>query len=165
MADYNIFIHSLTNYESPTTPVQLRENADISGVGGEGGEGGSGFGFVRRTAAFLTNPDSLIGEVQSTASGVISKIAPIAALVAVIGIGKKVVDLYVPYSSNASGNYDFQIKYNNFNQVLRNITHPFGTAIQRQIAMLDMKKENAKNEQERLLFGGTIYDSKYGRYL
>ena len=90
---------------------------------------------------------------------------PFAIIASVVGIGKKVMDLYVPVSASASGDYSFKIRYDNFFQELHNFTHPFSSAIERQQLVLETKKQNARNEQERLLFGGSIYSSKYGRNL
>lgn len=166
MADYNIYIHSYSQYDAPTTPFQLRTESDTSGVGGEGGgSGGSGFGAVRRAASFFTNPDSAIGQATGAVASAAGKILPFALLGAGLSIAKKVLDLYVSYSSSATGDYSFKIKYDNYFQSIQNATKPFSAEIQRQFNILEINKNNARNEQERLLFGGTIYTDRYGRYL
>lgn len=167
MADYNIYIHSYGQYDAPTTPFQLRAESDTSGVGGEGGgSGGSGFGMIRRAASFILNPDSAIGQTMSTTAGAIGKAFPAAlAIGTAIIVAKKVVDFYSSYVSSATGDYGFQIKYNNFFQRLHNAFHPFSNAIEGTKMELELRKQNERNEQERLLFGGSIYSSKYGRTL
>lgn len=169
MADYNIYLTSVGNNgqgnSSPTTPWQLR-----GGVGGSGGDSGEnmGGGFdpsnaVRRGAAFLQNPDSLIGSVLKTPIGKLG----IAAVVigAAINITDKAITMYQSYASPASGDYKFQIDYSNFKQSVHNFMHPFSTEIQRQFNQLQIKKENLANEQARLLLGGTYLNAPYGRYL
>ncbi len=166
MADYNIYIHSYGQYDAPTTPFQLRAESDTSGVGGEGGgSGGSGFGMVRRAASFIVNPDSAIGQAMSNAAGAMGKLLPVFLIGTALVVAKKVVDLYVAYSSSATGDYSFKIKYDNFFQSIQNATKPFSTEIQRQLNVLEINKNNARNEQERLLYGGSIYSSRYGRTL
>lgn len=169
MADYNIWIRSFNNADSPTTPIQLRQESDISGTGGDGGSGGSGFGFIRRASQFLINPDSAIGEVANTAVGTLKKAAGVAAVLFVVStaikLTDKVVTIYNDFSSEASGDYANKIKYNNFKQLMHNAMTPFSNQIQMEKTQLQIMNQNAKNEQERLLFGGTIYNSKYGRYL
>lgn len=173
MADYNIYIHSFGNYDSPTTPFQVREESDTSGVGGEGGSGGGGFGAIRRAASFVSNPDSALGAVMNTASGAIRTAAkalgPVGIITILFGaaikIASKVDEMYMSYASPASGDFRRLYQYENTKQAIHMLTHPFSTEIQRQKAQLQIKMQNAKNEQEMLLTGGTIYNSKYGRYL
>ncbi len=168
MADYNIYIHSYGQYDSPTTPVQLRADSDTSGVGGEGGAGGSGFGAVRRAASFIQDPDSAIGAVLSTASGVLksTNLAPVIfAVGALMKIADKTISFYNELTVSNSGDHAFQIQYNNFKQQIHNAFHPYTTGVNRTIALNELRRENVRNEQERLLTGGTIYNSRYGRYL
>ena len=165
MADYNIYIHSFSGESNPTTPFQLRGNGSGDSASDGNDSGVNGFGIINKAAAFVQNPDSAIGAVMNSATTVMGKLAPVMIGAALVSIAKRVVDLYVPYASSASGDYGFQVKYNNFFQEFHNFTHPFSTAIQKQRNQLEIKKTNARNEQERLLFGGTIYSSKYGRNL
>jgi hypothetical protein len=169
MADYNIYLTSVGNdgqgNSSPTTPWQLR-----GGAGGSGGDSGDnmGGGFdpsnaVRRGAAFLQNPDSMIGSVLRTPIGKLGIASVIIG--AAINITDKAVTMYQSYSSSASGNYKYQIEYSNFKQNLHNFMHPFSNEVQRQMSALQIKKENLANEQERLLLGGSVLNAPYGRYL
>lgn len=174
MADYNIFIHSASNYESPTTPLQMKGDSGESGVGGESGSGGSGLGFARRAAAFILNPDSAIGSIMNAPAGAIGKSSKAGGIVAAtvmlaittaFSIVDKVVTTYNAYSSSASGDYSNMIHWNNTKKLISNILHPFSTELSRQQAELQIKLKNAENEQEMLLTGGSIYNSRYGRYL
>lgn len=163
--DYNIYIHSYSQYDSPTTPMQLRANGDSNNIGGEG-DNGQGFSGTRRAASFVTNPDSLIGEAMATTTGALANgFSAFSIIFATLTIGKKILDAYVPYVSNQTGDFELQVKYNNFLQNIHNAFRPFGTDMQRSLARMEQIKENRRNEQERLLLGGTIYNSRYGRYL
>lgn len=165
MADYNIYIHAFSGESSPTTPFQLRESGESAG-GSESPGGGSAFTAITRMSAFISNPDSMIGNVASTATGTIGKASiGFAFLIALAAIVKKSADYYIPIVASASGDYGFQIAYNNFNQTIHNILTPFSTEFQRRRNVIEINKKNAKNEQERILTGGTIYGSQYGRYL
>lgn len=171
MADYNIYIHAFSGESSPTSPFQLRGgSSDEGGVEGSAASGGDAFGLIRRASSFIQNPDSAIGKVANTASGAlmsgVGKIGiAIFAVGALLKITKSVADKYIAYSTSATGDYAFQIKYNNFFQVMHNALHPVSNEIQRQYTQLEIIKRNQKVEQERLLFGGTIYTDKYGRNL
>lgn len=163
MADYNIYIRT---------------------IGGEGGEGSAvkpfqtGGGdaakeasqFISKAGAFMENPDSALGAVKNAGVGTLSKALPwVGVAILAVGIAAKVTDSivtkYQSYTSSASGDYTDTINYGNFKQLLQNAFTPFSTAIRVQMARLEIRKANARNEQEMLLTGGTILNSQYGRYL
>lgn len=167
MADYNIYIHTVGtsgNNSSPTTPFQLRGTEQTASGSGESIDGGfSPSTIVQKGAAFISNPDSAIGAVMASTIGKIG----IAAFVVntVTKITDKALTMYNNYATTASGNYKFSIEYNNYKTALHNALTPFSTEVNRQLNQLQINKENAKNEQERMLLGGTIINAPYGRYL
>lgn len=173
MADYNIYIHNVTGgNDAPTTPFQLKDGAGEGAAGGEGASGG-GFGFVKRAASFVTNPDSAVGTVMNTASGGLKSMGEGAgaigiaaiAIAAALTITHKLLQINLAYSTPASGDYKYKIDYDNIVQAFNNGFHPISTYFASRQAQLNNKIQNVKAEQEQLLTGGTIYDSRYGRYL
>ena len=165
MADYNIYIRTIGGGESssPTTPTQLG--------GGDGGDAAATASqFISKAGAFASNPDSAIGAAGSTAVGAISKAAPwvgvvILAASILIKLTDSIYSKYTSFASSASGDYDAQIRYNNFKRGIHIAFHPVSTTIERWQAELEITKANARNRQEQLLFGGTILNHPYGRYL
>lgn len=166
--DYNIYIHTVSQggNESPTTPWSLRGIGEQTN--GDGNENISGGGFspstaIKRGAAFLSNPDSLIGTALSTPIGKIG----IAAVVikAAIDITKKTINTYQSFYAPNTGDYRFQTQYNNFNRTLDAVKQPFSTGISILQGMLEEKRKDSISEQKRLLTGGTILNSSSGRYL
>lgn len=172
MADYNIYIHSYGQYDAPTTPFQLRAESDTSGVGGEGGgSGGSGFGAVRRAASFLTNGESLIGQIMSTPVGAIGvSVAGGVAVTKLLVDGAfktvdKVMSLYNRFIVPNTGKYKQSIEWANVMNTYNSMNHPFQSFLASIQARQEIERNNAKNEQAELLLGGSIYSSRYGRYL
>lgn len=166
MADYNIYIHTVGtsgNNSSPTTPFQLRGTSETSGTGEIVSGGFDPSTTVKKGAAFISNPDSAIGAVMASTIGQMGVLT--FALGTAIRITDKALTMYNNYATTASGNYKFAIDYNNFKQRIHNILTPFSTEINRQLNQLQINKENAKNQQERMLLGGTIINAPYGRYL
>jgi len=165
--DYNIFIHSdLSTASKPTTPKQLRPK----GANGESDKGTNIAGAISKVGSFIQNPDSAISAVMGKGVGAIASAGVVGAIIVVaakviFGTADKVITTYNNYASSASGDYARAITYNNFKQALTNTLHPVSTEISRQQAQLQIKKQNAINEQQQLLTGGTILNSEYGRYL
>lgn len=161
--DYNIYIHSVSanGNQSPTSPWQLQSD-DSNGEIVSGG-GFSPSSTVKKAGAFLSNPDSLIGKVMATGVGKLGVAAVIISTI--IRLTDKAITMYQSYAAPASGDYKFQIEYNNFKQTMHNVMTPFSTEIQRQQAELQIKKEKLANEQQMQLLGGTMINSPYGRYL
>lgn len=161
--DYNIYIHTVSQggNQSPTTPWQLRTSGNENGTipGGDSSPSTA----VQEGASFLRNPDSLIAGVMSTAIGKLG----IGAIIvkAIADITDKAISMYQSYASTASGDYKFQITYNNFKTAIQSVMHPFSTGLQAQMRDLQIKKENLANEQQRLLLGDSVINSQYGRYL
>ena len=168
MADYNIYIHAFTGSNSPTTPTQLRTDIDESS-GGSGENGGKAFGLIRKAASFLRNPDSLISATQSAASGTLGTIIGVGLVAfgfkAAINIADKVITTYHSFADPNTGDYKFSIDYANVKTTINNFLHPFSALISQQQNYYEIKRENKRNEQAELLLGGTIYNSRYGRYL
>lgn len=171
MADYNIYIHSYGQYDSPTTPFQTRAESDTSGVGGEGGgSGGSGFGAVRRSASFISDAKSMISEVLNSNAGALLGVGGAIGLAGVAAktaynLVDKTVSTFNTYIHAPSGEFKYQIRWDNFKQNLHNIFHPISAEFERERRLLEMRNQNLKSEQERLLMAGTVYNSRYGRYL
>jgi len=166
MADYNIYLHSVSNAkgnESPTTPWQLLGGEGGDNVGGSGGGGFSPSTAIHAGAAFLRNPDSAIGGVMSSTLGKLGIVGFIA--VTAVKLTDKAITMYNGYASSANGDYKFAIDYNNFKNAIHTAFHPFSTELERQQNALQIKKDNLKNEQDRLLLGGSFINSPYGRYL
>lgn len=166
MPDYNIYIHAINNgtsQASPTTPWQLKEGSGSADGGTISGGGGSPASMISKGAAFITNPDSLIGGIVSSTWGKMGIAGVVIA--AAISITDKAVTMYQGYASSASGDYKAAIDYNNFKAVVHNVFRPFSTEVQRQQMVLQIKKDNLANEQQRLLLGGSFINSPYGRYL
>lgn len=164
-SDYNIYIHTIGSNgqdRSPTTPWQVAMSDEGSGDVVSGGDFNPS-SAVRKGASFLSNPDSAIGSILKTPIGKIGAVG--IAIMAAIHLTDKAITMYQAYAAPASGDYKFQIEYNNFKQSIHNTFHPFSTEIQRQYNTLQIKKENLANEQARLLLGGTYINSPYGRYL
>ena len=161
--DYNIYIRTRGSgggVDSQTTPWQLKTSDGEFQQ--DTGSGDGGFS-VKQAGAFLANPDSAISKVLNTPAGKVGAvIGVICTLAAITG---KVISMYDAYRSSATGDFQFQIGYNNFKQHIQNLLHPFSTEVQRQMSSLQIKKDNLKAEQERLLLGGTILNAPYGRYL
>ena len=168
MADYNIYIHtvSTSGESSPTTPWQLKDDGGEST--GSSGETVSGGGFspstaVRRAGAFLTNPDSAIGSVLS------STVAKAGIAAFAVGTLIKITDIVLTEYSNAEstlgGKSDLSRNIANFKQTIHNIFHPYSMVMDVFRTSQKIRAENAQNEQERLLLGGTLTNSPYGRYL
>lgn len=165
--DYNIYIHTMSqgNNDNPTTPWSLRDSG--GGNQGDGNEnipgGFSPSSAVQRGAAFLTNPDSLIGKALSSPIGKIGVAAVVVK--AAIDITKKTIETYQSFYAPNTGDYRFQIQYNNFNRTLESIKQPFSTGLSIIQRMYEERKINAISEQKRLLTGGTVLNSRSGRYL
>lgn len=164
MADYNIYIRTRSTLfgSNPVTPWQFREGQENES--GESSIGGfSPANAIRRGAAFAANPDSLISNVLHTTIGRIGLIS--VAATAAWNITDKAISMYQSFAAPASGDYKFQIDYSNFKQQIHNAFHPISIAIERQRNLLELRKQNLANEQQRLLLGGTFLNSPYGRYL
>lgn len=161
--DYNIYIHTVSQggNESPTIPWQLKTTGNENGAvaGGEFSPSTA----VKEGASFLRNPDSLIAGVMSTAIGKLGVGALIVKVIA--NITDKAITMYQSYAAPASGDYKFQIAYNNFKAGIQSVMHPFSTGLQAQMRDLQIRKENLANEQQRLLLGDSVINSQYGRYL
>lgn len=165
MADYNIYIRTIGGGESssPTTPTQLG--------GGDGGNAtATASQFISKAGAFAQNPDSAIGAVGSTAVGVISRAVPwvgvaIIAATTILKVGDNVYSKYNDLFSSMTGDYRNRNRYNNFKQGIHNFTHPFSMVMSFIQQTYEERAKNKALEQERLLTGGTILNSQYGRYL
>lgn len=168
MADYNIYIHSYAQYDSPTTPFQLRAESDTSGVGGEsGGAGGSGFGSVRRAASFFNFAGSMVESVMSTPIGAAAAFGAVgvALIEGSFKIVDKVMGVYNKYIVPNTGKYTQSIEWANIKNAFHSFTHPVESYLASIQAQQEIYRNNAKNEQIQMLFGGTIYTSPYGRTL
>ena len=165
MADYNIYIRTIGGEGGSGSPTQPFQTG-----GGDGTSAQEASQFISKAGAFATNPDSAIGAVKDTAIGAVSSKLPwvgVAILAAKImwNITDNIISKYNEFSSSASGDYDFKIKYANWKRGIQIAFHPFSTTFERWQAELEIAKANAKNQQERILNGGTILNSEYGRYL
>lgn len=159
MPDYNIYIRTLGTSGGESSPTQ-----PWSDDGETGGKNPAT--AINKVSGFIQNPDSIIGSIMRTPIGKIGAAAVlVGAMVAAISITDKAINMYQSYASSASGDYKYQIEYNNFKTQIHNGFHPFSTEIRKQMFNLQIKKENLANEQQRLLLGGTFLNSPYGRYL
>ena len=166
MADYNIYIRNIGGgsggESSPTTPFQ---------VGGGDGFAAKDTGqFISKAGSIVQTPDSAFSMAGNVGVGVVSGAFPwigIAILVATVlyNTANSIYEKYNNYVTTATGNYDRSTRYSNVKNMLSRAMKPYTAEVQRQMAVLEMKKANAKNEQEMSLFGGTVLNSPYGRYL
>lgn len=159
--DYNIYIHTIgdgVGSSSKTTPFQMKDTQD-------------NFKVTSESLGFLQNPDSITGKVMQTANGVLKSAAPveigIAALLvgASISIADKILTTTLSFMSSETGDARGIISYNNFKQGIHIMTHPFSTMVQYYQAELEIKKQNAINEQKMITFGQTVLNNPNGRYL
>lgn len=163
MADYHIYLHnSAGETPNPTKPKETQE-------GGKNKKTSPTVNFINQATNLIVNPDSLISSAKTKIGGTLKSAAKIAVPLAIAGalikIGDKVITEYLSFSETASGNYTGSFAYGNFKQSVHNFFHPFSTWLGHEKAKLQIKVGNLRNEQERLLLGGTIYNSNYGRYL
>ena len=168
--DYNIYIHNISNGTSQTTPFQ------ISGDG-HSGETQGAFSNDKANASFINPPeDSLIGDVMkgkafssslsgSLAGGVGIVVAAIAAYKALINqIDQSVTFFSSFYVADSGDSYRFN-EWKNAMQVVNNMSNPIGTALNAFKTRQSIFRANAKDKQNLALYGGTIINSQYGRYI
>lgn len=165
MADYNIYIRTISGDSGEGSAVKPFQTG-----GGDGFGAGDASQFISKAGAFMENPDSAFGAVKSAGVGAVSKALPwvgvaIIAATALWNIGNSIYSKYNNYVTSASGDYEKQIKYNNFKRAIHIATHPISMIYERELAMLEIRKANARNNQEQFLTGGTILNNPYGRYL
>lgn len=148
--DYNIYIRSVEGggYQNPTTPWDNRESPTMpwkpNGVG--------------EVASAIANPDSLV----SRGVGALVKAVPyVAAAIVVVKAAQSVYsDIVLPHETMVTGDYRASVAYANFQNELHRIFSPFSHQVQTQKARLEMKIEDAKRAQNRLLVG----DSELNAY-
>ena len=166
--DYNIYIHNVSGESSTpasqTTPFQVQNQEGVSGATQ------GAFSMVNKTASFVSNPDAAMAAVAGNFVGTLSNNLPVVgiivfAITALTKIADKVQTNFLSYKSPLSGDYKNLNNYTNFKQSIHNILTPFSTNFNAFLAETNIRKENYKREQENALFGGTINNSQYGRYL
>ena len=163
--DYNIYIHNVSGgTNTNTTPFQIQNNEGFSG------SNDGAFSTAKSMAGFIENPDSLISSIKSTAAGGLFMAGGKAGLIMwaaskLIGMVFSVVSSFISIKTTVTGNTKPLNDFNNVSTIVKNILNPVGTAVQAQKAILEIRKANAKNEQNMNLYGGTVINNQYGRYL
>ena len=158
MPDYNIYIRNMgggggnqspikakKETTSPTTPRGYYTDDTDEGDGDD-----NGLGFIKNTIA------SAIKWV---------KVHPVAtALVVAYKITKKVVDEVSPRYATQTGDYSFNIGWNNFKTAMSNLTNP----VQYAWASVDMHTQiqltNQRQEQARMFLGDATLNSITRRF-
>lgn len=164
MADYNIYIRTIGGDSGEGSAVKPFQTG-----GGDGG--GEVSQFVSKTTSFISNPDTAIRGLFTTKAGAVfsSMVGGVGAVVAMYAAAIKITDTvltsYHSVVDPLSGDYNFSINYGNFKKQLNNFMHPFSTFMSSLQSANEIKVQNARNNQLMQQFGGTIYNSKYGRYL
>lgn len=161
--DYNIYIHNGSDGTSQTSPSQLKESGNSSLTEGA-------FSNASTLGSFISNPDSIFGNLKSSAVGGLMAYGGYIGLIAIaISKLKQIVNSttvnFLSVKSIATGNYKPINTYNNWSSFINNVTNPINTMFEHQKATLEIRKQNAMNEQESMLFGGSVINSPYGRYV
>lgn len=171
MADYNIYIHAIGTGSNnggfnPTVPWSLREGGEGSSPteAWSGSSSGSGsflpLAGIGRTAAFLSNPDSIVGSAVSSAF----KFLPIVAAAGIIiKTGLKIYENALDFSILEGGDYSQQVSYQNFRQTISNIFSPFNTTFNAFRQETAWRVENSKKTQQRALLGDSVINAYTNR--
>lgn len=165
--DYHIYLHNSTSgQQAPqTTPKQVKPIEQRT----SGKTKPNVSGMIATTTNLITNPDSLISSAMSKSAGVLKTVGkfvvPLFITHALYRITDKIATEYFAITETASGDYTGSFVLGNIKQSIHNLTHPFSTVFSSFKAQHQIKIGNMRTEQERLLLGGTIYNSNYGRYL
>lgn len=148
--DYNIYIRSVEGggYQNPTMPWDNRESPTMPWRP----EG------MSKVVSTLSNPDSLV----SMGIGAIAKAVPYVAAAIIVAKAAQSVysNIIIPHETMVTGDYRRSVAYANFQNEMHRIFSPFSHQVQTQKARLEMKIEDAKRAQNRLLVG----DSELNAY-
>ena len=144
MADYNIYIHSVTGSDDGSNTkawgiVQNNSQTKPWGTAQQGGESDSsdnGGGFSPKTMvkAFQKHPYA-------------------TAFVAGALTTTKALDLIIPIYTSQTGNYYFSDRWETIKGTLKQLLNPIGTAINWQQQYYERKRQSQANDQNAALLG------------
>ena len=162
MADYNIYIHSINGggIENQTVPWGEKSS---SGVSSEDSNVQSWFGKTAQALGFGMNPDSLISKGIDVAAKAVPAIAVAKIAIAVTNAMYQTAQAFTGIMATQTGDYDFNNRFEQFQNVRNAITHPFSTAISMWQANIQMHNDALRNEQNRLLLGDSAFNQVAGR--
>ena len=151
MADYNIYIHDLSSGSSGQNPTQAWQPGESA----------------TPTQAWNPKPsESGSGLNVSTVGNALSKFksmgaagkfgAVVLAAYAVVKTCQKIVDTVEPFVTRETGDYRFNVAWNNSKACINAVTHPLQSAINYAKYQQEARLYNEKQEQSRLLIGESI---------
>ena len=151
--DYNIYIRSLDGGGSanPTTPWKMGQETQTTSWQAPD---------AREVISTIANPDTLVAK----GVGAVMKAVPWVALAFAVVKGAQSVysDIILPHETMLTGDYRQSVAYSNFQNTMHQIFAPISHAVNYQKAKLEMKIENDKRTQNRLLLGDSELNSYTG---
>lgn len=152
--DYNIYIHSIgsQNNESPTTPWN---NDEPKGDGTTSWQPS-----VSKALSVASNPDSLV----SMGVGAIKKAIPAIAVAGmVVGVGMRVYDTALRFTTAGTGDYRATMERQNFKAKMKWVFSPLSTAIEYYANEQAIRLEDDRRAMESRLLGDSVLNSQMGR--
>lgn len=159
MADYNIYIHSITSggNSSGNQTVPWGSRQDEGGGSPTTPNGSKETGsFLSKVLGFAQNPDSL----ASAGTSAFTKGIPYVAIaMAVVKISEAVVNEYEYWISNEAGEYRGAAIWEDFKTGVNSVLHPFSSTYNHYKAVRQLSRTNQKMQMQRDLFGDSVINS------
>lgn len=138
--DYNIYIHDKTSGQ--TKPTQARKGGGTNTTPKQQTSSSSGSGDV-----------ATLKEMKAAWSSFGKGVVAIAVIKKAIDITVKTVDLVEPFVTRETGDYRFNVWWNNAKAYVGMIMNPVGSALSWANNAQQIRLNNKRQEQHRLLVG------------
>ena len=143
--DYNIYIHDKTNGSQKPTKARKGGGTNTTAKN-EGSSGGGSFG---EEVATLKNIKNGIKSMPTAGKLGIA----VAVVKKAVEIVARTIDTVEPFVTRETGDYRFNVGWNNTKALWNTVTNPFGSALNYLTTRQTIRLANKRTEQERLLIG------------
>lgn len=157
MADYNIYIHN------GTLGGQKERNQTVAWTPNEAQQTSAWVSKTQQQDFQGGNFASPVAIAAGTFSPLARSIPFVASAIVAVRFGIKTLELANEFSILDTGDYSFQIEWNNIRAELRALSNPVGTLISIDKMQRQIRNENAKRRIERDLLGDSILNTYLGR--
>ena len=137
--DYNIYIHDKTSQKKPT---QARKGGGTNTTAKEQTSSSSGSADV-----------ATLKEMKAAWSSFGKGIVAVAVVKKAIDIAVKTVDTVEPFVSRETGDYRFNVWWNNAKAAVNMVTNPISSILSWAANAQQIRLNNKRQEQNRLLVG------------
>ena len=164
MADYNIYIHSVTTESNSNKTTPWGSKTDGSGgdfqTTPQGSKTSSVGNLIKKIATVAQNPDSL---AANGISSLAKSIPYVAVAMAILKVCDSVINEAVYFVSTETGMYNSQVTLENIKTGMGNLTKPFSTVMNHIKEDRKIIRQNERLELQRSLFGDSYINSITGK--